>query len=303
MPATNNISRPYMAANPTSTKQRYSPATTAHVGNDTKEENESRPFHTDQYRQYHQQINEHQDRQYKAYNHPYFAPYTNHYNQPYFGEQQPVPGPYQNPDHDYHQRQQHAYHLQPQTLRYPPKESHTPFQYPPKGNMIPYQTTGEPHGRNEWHHEANRPGNQNPNPTVYERNTQQSTRVQMPDNNHLHVSDSQTAYTPSHPDPTYVANDRFVDKLTEKNIPEEHHEYYINHYSSWDFKDLAPSGLPRGVEALIWTWSSAKPIWLPSEDYPHLDNLLQKMKPFIEFSRELESWKRKQRKIIYFSFK
>ena len=90
MPATNNISRPYMAANPTSNKQRYSPATTAHVDDDTKEENESRPFHTDQY---HQQINEHQDILHKAYNHPYFAPYTHHYNQPYFGEQQPVRSP------------------------------------------------------------------------------------------------------------------------------------------------------------------------------------------------------------------
>ena len=129
-----------VAANPTSNKQGIFPVTTAHVGDDIKEENEFRPFHTDQYRQYHQQINEHQDTQYEAYNHPYFAPYTpytHYYNQPYFGDQQPVPGPYQNPEHDYYQRQQHVSHLQPQTLHYPPKENHTPYQYPPKGNMIP----------------------------------------------------------------------------------------------------------------------------------------------------------------------
>ena len=212
MPATNNISRPYVAANPTSNKQGNFPVTAAHVGDDIKEENEFRPIHTDQYEYNHirlrqqikeyqtlQQTESYQDTQYEAYNHPYFAPYTHsrpeYYNQPYFGDQQPVPGPYRIPEHESYQRQQHVPHLQPQTLHYPPKgnlhypheenhvqyhyppkenlpyppkENHTPYQYPPKKNMIPYQTAGESRGRNEWDHEAARPGSQviqaNPSP-------------------------------------------------------------------------------------------------------------------------------------------
>ena len=54
---------------------------------------------------------------------------------------------------------------------------------------------------------------------------------------------------------------------------------------------MASSGLPREVEALIWTWSSAKPYWMPPDDYVHLDNLRQKMKPFMEVKKELENWR------------
>ena len=54
---------------------------------------------------------------------------------------------------------------------------------------------------------------------------------------------------------------------------------------------MASSGLPRGVEALIWTWSSVKPYWMHPDQYVHLDNLRQKMKPFMEVKKELENWR------------
>ena len=73
----------------------------------------------------------------------------------------------------------------------------------------------------------------------------------------------------------FQLDNRSRDALIEKNIPESNLIYYAQPCHLWDYEDMASSGLPRGVEALIWTWSSAKPCWMHPDDYVHLDNLRQ----------------------------
>ena len=51
-------------------------------------------------------------------------------------------------------------------------------------------------------------------------------------------------------------------KLEQRKIPAENWQFYINAPESWDFNDIAPSGLQRGTEVVLLSPNTITLCWV-----------------------------------------
>ena len=51
-------------------------------------------------------------------------------------------------------------------------------------------------------------------------------------------------------------------KLEQRKIPAENWHFYIEAPESWDFNDIAPSGLQRGIKVVLLSPNTTTPGWV-----------------------------------------
>ena len=77
-------------------------------------------------------------------------------------------------------------------------------------------------------------------------------------------------------------------KLDQKKIPAENWHFYIETPESWDFDDIAPSGLQRGIEVVLLSPNTTSPGWLEQGSEESFIKIRGKLTEIIQAKAEID---------------
>ena len=73
-----------------------------------------------------------------------------------------------------------------------------------------------------------------------------------------------------------------------RKIPAENWQFYINAPESWDFNDIAPSGLQRGTEVVLLSPNKITPCWVEKGSVSRFIKIRGKLTEVIQAKVEIE---------------
>ena len=76
-------------------------------------------------------------------------------------------------------------------------------------------------------------------------------------------------------------------KLEKRKIPAENWQFYIKAPESWDFNDIAPSGLQRGTEVALLSPNTITPGWVEKGSVDRFINIKGMLTEIIQAKAEI----------------
>ena len=76
------------------------------------------------------------------------------------------------------------------------------------------------------------------------------------------------------------AAETLMNKLRKRGVPEEDWSYYLKSPHTWDYNIKSESGLCKGIEVVLFTPTTSKPLWVDkssSDEFIQLKIRLQKV--------------------------